>query len=188
MTYDAKAAAQEVMDDVPTVDVTNMADTADWLRGQLGTGELSGLFLREGTLVHTPRIGEDGYIDPEKLGVKDAGPAQVRPINTAEVKALIETRYEITRWVGPKDKRERVRCLFPVGAASSACDAARIGEFVPNLRRLHGVTHTPTMRPDGTILDQPGYDDETRLAYMPEPGLEVPVIPDRPTKEEVRAA
>ena len=60
------------MQDVPAVDVTNAAVAADWLRGELGRGELSGLFLREDLLVHTPRIGEDGYIDPEKLGIKDA--------------------------------------------------------------------------------------------------------------------
>ena len=186
--FDPKAAAEQVMAHVPNVDVTNTAEAADWLRNELGRGDLSGLFLRENLLVHTPRIGEDGYIDPEKLGMKDAGPAQVRPVVTPEVKALIETRYNVWRWVGPKDKREKVHCLFPSSSANSACDAARIGEFVPNLRRLHGVTHTPTIRPDGSLLDQPGYDDETQLLYMPTSGAEVPVIPDNPTKVEVKAA
>jgi hypothetical protein len=186
--FDPKAAAAEAMASVPAIDVTNTAEAADWLRGELGRGDLSGLFLREDLLVHTPRIGEDGYIDPEKLGMKNAGPAQVRPITTQEIKALIETRYNVTRWQGPKDNREKMHCLFPAGAANSACDTARIGEFTLNLRRLHGVTHTPTIRPDGSILDQPGYDDETQLLYMPEPGLSIPVIPDKPTKEEVRAA
>src|SRR5688572_29479878 len=102
------------------IDVTNAAEAADWLRSELGKGELSGIFLRENMLVHTPRIGEDGYIDPAKLGLKDAGPAQVRPIATPEIKALIETRYNITRWQGPKDEKEQVRCLFPVNAANSA--------------------------------------------------------------------
>jgi hypothetical protein len=188
MTFDPKAAAEAVMEDVPSIDVTNAAEAADWLRGELGKGELSGIFLREDMLVHTPRIGEDGYIDPAKLGLKDAGPAQVRPIATPEIKALIETRYNITRWQGPKDEKEQVHCLFPVNAANSACDAARIGEHIPHLRLLQGVTHTPTIRPDGTLLDQPGYDDETLLLYLPEPGLEVPVVPDNPTRAEIDAA
>jgi hypothetical protein len=187
-TFDPAAAAAATMQDVPNINVTNAAEAADWLRGELGRGELSGLFLRENMTVHTPRIGEDGYIDPEKLGLKDAGPAQVRPINTQEVKALIETRYNVWRWVGSDEDRRQVRCLFPAAAANSACDAARIGEFVPHLRTLYGVTHTPTIRPDGTILDTPGYDDETRLLYMPESGLERPVIPDEPTAEEIKAA
>jgi hypothetical protein len=186
--FDPAAAAAATMQDVPNVNVTNVAWAADWLRGELGRGELSGLFLREGLLVHTPRIGDDGYIDPEKLGMKDAGPAQVRPVSTLEIKALIETRYNVWRWQGQGEDRKQVHCLFPAAAANSACDAARIGEFVPNLRQLHGVTHTPTLRPDGTILDESGYDDETRLLYMPEPGLELPVIPDEPTKEEIREA
>jgi hypothetical protein len=189
MSYDPKQEAEEAVGDRrPGVDVTNQAEAADWLRDELGRGELSGVFLREDMLVHTPRIGEDGYIDPEKLGLKDAGPAQVRPISTAGIKALIETRYAVWRWQGQGDDRRQVHCLFPVGSANSACDAARTGEFTPNLRKLHSVTHTPTIRPDGSILDQPGYDAETGLLYMPEPGLDVPVIPDEPTREEVTAA
>jgi hypothetical protein len=143
-TFDPAAAAAATMQDVPNINVTNAAEAADWLRGELGRGELSGLFLRENMTVHTPRIGEDGYIDPEKLGLKDAGPAQVRPINTQEVKALIETRYNVWRWVGSDEDRRQVRCLFPAAAANSACDAARIGEFVPHLRTL---TVSPTPPP-----------------------------------------
>jgi hypothetical protein len=172
----------------PAVNVTNPAEAADWLRNELGRGELSGVFLRENVLVHTPRIGEDGYIDPKTLGLEDAGPAQVRIINTQEIKALIETRYMVWKWQGSGDGRYQVHSLFPVPSANSACDAARIGEHVPHLRRLHGVTHTPTIRPDGTILDEPGYDPETRLLYLPDPDLKIPEIPDHPIEEEVDAA
>ena len=37
-----------------------------------------------------------------------------------------------------------------------------------------GVITTPTLRPDGTILAAPGYDDATRLYLAADPGLEVP--------------
>jgi hypothetical protein len=78
--------------------------------------------------------------------------------------------------------------LLPSSSAKSACNAARIGEHCPNLRRMHGVTHTPTIRPDGSILDEPGYEAETRLIYMPEPGLDIPPIPDNPTDKDIRDA
>jgi hypothetical protein len=44
---------------------------------------------------------------------------------------------------------------------------------------LLGITEAPVLRPDGTILDKPGYDEATKLYYYPSPGLEVPLIPEK---------
>jgi hypothetical protein len=44
------------------------------------------------------------------------------------------------------------------------------------------------MRPDGSILDVPGYDTATGFLYLPDPDLKVPPIPDQPTSQEIRAA
>ena len=41
-----------------------------------------------------------------------------------------------------------------------------VGEW-PVIRRLNGIIETPSMRPDGTVLDSPGYDAPTRSLYMP---------------------
>ena len=178
--------------DRPRVDVRNDAHAAAWLRQELGRGELAGIFRRDDLLVHTPRMGEEGYLPPEDLGLIEAGPAQVRPITTIGVKSLIETRYQCWRTItvreeGQSDKVE-VAALFPQRSAQSACEAARLGEYAPHLRDLHGVTHTPTMRPDGSILDVPGYDVGTGMLYLPAPRLTVPAISDHPTAAEVRAA
>ena len=54
------------------------------------------------------------------------------------------------------------------------------------LPKVVGVTTVPTMRPDGTILDTPGYDEATQLWYEPDPYLHVPRIGE--TKEEAQAA
>jgi hypothetical protein len=174
------------------VDVRNDALAADWLRAELGQGELSGIFRRDDLLVHTPRIGEDGYLPPEGLGLIDAGPAQVRPITTIGIKSLIEARYYCWKTITVRDGGEStkvvVAALFPQQSAQSACEAARLGEHAPNLKTLHGVTHTPMMRPDGTILDVPGYDTATGFLYLPDPGLTVPPIPDRPTPDQIWAA
>jgi hypothetical protein len=61
---------------------------------------------------------------------------------------------------------------------------AHEGQFPP----LVGVTQVPVLRPDGTILTTPGYDPLTRLVYRPEPGLEVPRIPDAPTPADIQQA
>jgi len=176
----------------PRVNVRNDAHAADWLRLELGRGELSGIFRRDDLLVHAPRIGEEGYLPPESLGLVDAGPAQVRPITTIGVKSLIETRYQCWRTTTVREAGEstqiEVAALFPQSSAQSACEAARLGEYAPNLKTLRGVTHTPMMRPNGTILDVAGYDVATGFLYLPDPDLIVPPIPDRPTPDQIKAA
>ena len=53
---------------------------------------------------------------------------------------------------------------------------------------LEAVVEAPIMRPDGTILDSPGYDPSTRLYYRPGDRLNVPPISDTPTAADTRAA
>lgn len=55
------------------------------------------------------------------------------------------------------------------------------------LKPLDGVITAPTIRTDGSVLDAPGYDEQTRLLFDPM-GAEVPAIPLSPTIEQVRAA
>jgi hypothetical protein len=182
-------------DDRSEVDVRNDANAADWLREELGQGKLAGIFRRGDMLVHTPRMGEEGYLPPKDLGLVDAGPAQVRPVTTIGIKSLIEARYQCWKNItvqDPDDDKKRIKvpipALFPQSAAQSACEAARLGEHMPNLKALHGVTHTPMLRSDGTILDTPGYDAATGFLYLPDAGLEVSRIPDRPTPDEIKTA
>ena len=51
---------------------------------------------------------------------------------------------------------------------------------------LHGVVECPILRPNGTILDTPGYDPVTHLYYVPTPGLVVPKVTEYPTAEDVQ--
>jgi hypothetical protein len=96
----------------PEIDVRNDADAADWLRAELGRARLAGIFRRGDMLVHTPRIGEHGYLPAKDLGLVDAGPAQVRTIATIGIKSLIEARYWCWRNVtvpDPDDEKKRSR-------------------------------------------------------------------------------
>lgn len=175
------------------VNVGSKADVTEWLREEMGRCALSSLFLRDGLIVHTPRIGEDGYIPPTESeagrGIHP-GPAQVQPVTQDGVKALVEVRYDVGKTVEDKKTGEKswVRTMFPKESVTSAVSAAQMGEGVPNMRELYGITHTPAMRPDGTVLDAPGYDASTGLLYLPERGVQVPAVPDRPSDEQVKEA
>jgi putative DNA primase/helicase len=66
----------------------------------------------------------------------------------------------------------------PSGVATTIL--SRDGEW--KFSHLSGVITTPTMRPDGTILSQAGYDQATHLLLLEPPTL--PPIPNRPTKSD----
>ena len=51
---------------------------------------------------------------------------------------------------------------------------------------LAGVITTPTMRPDGSILSEPGYDPVTKLLLVAPPPM--PPIPERPSRVDALTA
>ena len=50
------------------------------------------------------------------------------------------------------------------------------------------IINSPTMRPDGSLLTTPGYDPATQLWYKSSGDIELPMIPDCPTRAEAEAA
>jgi putative DNA primase/helicase len=61
---------------------------------------------------------------------------------------------------------------------------ARDGEWP--FHRLVGVITMPTLRPDGSILSEPGYDRATGLLLVAPPPM--PNIPEHPTRDDALAA
>ena len=53
---------------------------------------------------------------------------------------------------------------------------------------LEGIVEAPALRPDGTILDTPGYDPATRLVLHLPPGFIPAPVPAVPTKGDVARA
>jgi hypothetical protein len=51
---------------------------------------------------------------------------------------------------------------------------------------VNGIITTPTLRPDGSLLADPGYDPETELYLAP--GFQIPPIPEHPTRDQALAA
>ena len=51
---------------------------------------------------------------------------------------------------------------------------------------MAGIITTPTLRPDGSLLADPGYDPESELYLLP--GFQLPDIPEHPTMQDAQAA
>lgn len=168
------------------LDVTNPAEAAAWLRDSIGKGRLAGLFARSDAVVYIAREGESGYESPPRDCDHD-GPAQVRPLTHASLAAYLDARFRCYKWVKVGKEEDVKSALFPLEAAKRVVDLPDPA-LRPGLRRLAGVVHTPVVRADGSILDTPGYDPETRLYYLPDLDLVVPPVPEKPTTAEVNAA
>lgn len=75
----------------------------------------------------------------------------------------------------------------PAETAVTVDTAARVN-YVGRwgLPPLDGVVTMPVLRPDGTLLQTPGYDPDTRLFYAPD--VDMPDVPDTPNAEWVDRA
>lgn len=67
---------------------------------------------------------------------------------------------------------------------SMAAVLSRADHFAPLAR----ISHAPYVRPDGTVVTEPGYDEDTRTMLMPDPVFDGIKVPEDPGPEEISAA
>lgn len=176
----------------PSLHVTSAAEMAYWLQSAMGTASLSGFFLRQGQLVHTPRVNELGYVAARDGKDDDNGPAQIAAVTAGTLTAKIQYAHRCYKMEQRKDENGKktgeqfeVPALFPLQAAQRAVDAP---EALAGLRVLRGITHTPMVRSDGSVLATPGYDRASGFLFLPGQGVGVSPVPDVPTAGEVNTA
>ncbi len=98
--------------------------------------------------------------------------------------SLLDRLNRFIHWEKWNEKKEAYkRCHAPAAIAQTLL--ARSGSW--NFPPLIGVVSAPTLRPDGSILDQPGYDKTTGLFFDAQNEI-FPPIPADPSPEEGRAA
>lgn len=178
-----EAEAERPEGALPSLCITTAAEMAYWLQSALGSGTLSGFFLRSGAIVHTPRVNELGYVAPPSE-LDENGPAQIQPVTPAQLAAKLQYAHRCYKIVKDKESKTEteVPALFPLEAAKRAVDAA---EAMVMLRALRGVTLTPMVRADGSILGEPGYDTASGYLFLPGPGVRTLAVPDAPTPNQV---
>jgi hypothetical protein len=101
-----------------------------------------------------------------------------------DVPYLIEAFTRAARWFKfSSQKNDWVPTNAPEQAATTYI--SRRGHW--QIPRLWSAISAPTLRPDGTVLQEPGYDKATQSWYDP-CGIEFPKIPESPTREDAEAA
>ncbi len=137
------------------------------------------LFQRGGTLVQVHR----DYSTRSLKGIK-------RPANTPRIviikeASLRERLTAVARFVKRKETEEgeEVKQVHPPAFCISAVTARG---YWSGVRHLEGVISSPILRPNGTVLQTPGYDEETGLLY--EPAGSLIQVPDNRSIDDARAA
>lgn len=85
-------------------------------------------------------------------------------------------------YVSTSEKRGTV----PVFPPDKVCEDVLVKTDRHSLPSLAAISTAPTFAPDGTLLDTPGYQPQTKTFYMPAPGFHLPDT--TPTPENVQAA
>jgi hypothetical protein len=63
----------------------------------------------------------------------------------------------------------------------------RVRQLV-DLPPVTGIRELPFLRPDGTVVREPGYDPDTQVFYRPHPEIEVPDVPEVPSRSDLGLA
>lgn len=108
---------------------------------------------------------------------------KVARLATATPDMLRDHLCRVARWV-KFDQRKGERFAVDPPRDVATIMLSRDGEW--KFPRIVGVITTPTIRPDGSLLTEPGYDPATRLVLLDPPKL--PRMPVAPSKADAEAA
>jgi putative DNA primase/helicase len=117
-----------------------------------------------------PIFQRDGLVRPVSEEVAASGGhrttiARLVPVNIATMVDHLSRAAKFEKWNARKTGY--VPAHPPRDVAETLL--SRVGEW--SFRRLAGVITAPTLRPDGSLLSNPGYDLETRLLLLDPPPL-----------------
>ena len=140
--------------------------TEDALKALHAANNPPALFVRTGHLV---RIRSD-----------ETGRAAIQIVTKEHLRARLAEISNTTR----TGKKGEVRDCFPPVPMIENILALGDWPFPP----VRNIVEAPVLRPDGTVLDKPGYDTATQLVYWPAPGLGTVMVPYAPSRLDIAAA
>lgn len=135
------------------------------------------IYQNKGRLVQLIRL--DAAVSDDGVRRK-RGALQVQELNHHRLLEIFIKHVKFATWDARKNKF--VRNAPPLEFAKHY--SAR-GQW--KLRVLNGIVEAPTLRPDGTVIAKPGYDDATGIYFAPG-GVKFPPVPDKPTRKQAREA
>ena len=115
-----------------------------------------------------------------RISLDEEGRPYIEPLGESAFRGLLARTCNFVRTTL---KNEGVAIPPPLEVVR---DCLSLGQW--DFPALLGIIEAPVIRPDGTVLTNPGYDSLTHLYYYPSLRLEVPPIPDTPSDSDVATA
>lgn len=134
-------------------------------------------------IIGTDQLANTFYVGSELSWMNGGG--ELVPVGPNQLSALMSDRFKVYRTVEDKKTGERSNVEHTVSIEITK----RVTDFperLDNVRDLHGFIRVPTPRADGTLISNPGYDEESGMYYTP--SVEVPDVPSNPSKAQVKEA
>jgi hypothetical protein len=131
------------------------------------------LYKRAGALAHVIRVAAEDEVP----GVPVGSPI----IRDTPLSWLVNRVSRLARCVKP-GKKGAITVPPPPACVRAVLEA---GAW-PGVRNLRGMIEAPALRPDGTVIQTPGYDRAT--GYLYEPNAAFPVVADEPSKGDATRA
>ncbi|MEE8301600.1 MAG: bifunctional DNA primase/polymerase, partial [Candidatus Tectomicrobia bacterium] len=156
-----------------TVDIPAVVDAGEAAIMALPDGPI--VFQRAGSLC---RIVQGGK--PPKWLRRSPDAPVIRDLTKARVRELAIRAAGFHKY---DKRRKRWESAVPPGWFAETL--LERGEW--SFPLLEGIITAPTLRPDGSLLDAPGYDDLTGLYYLSD-GTVFPDMPARPIIDDARTA
>ena len=100
----------------------------------------------------------------------------ITPLTTAGIRERITSSMDLVTEVG-EDQPPRLE-RPPKWLVQAIYDRQEYS----SVRPINGITTSPTIRSDGSILQTEGYDSQSKLVYMP--NADYPLIPIEPTQAD----
>jgi hypothetical protein len=124
-----------------------------------------------------------------RVGRNEVSRPLITPMGVAEIKEMLThaANFYRLRKAGLEGSSVKVPTSPPKEIAEQILARQTQQPYLP-FPPLVGVVETPVLRPDGTILDTPGYDAATGLYYMPVGGMERCSIAADPSQQQCEAA
>ena len=155
------------------------ADAAEMALAEATAREpTTGIYARGSLLVRPVRVHDA----PEGGSIRRAaGSLQLLPVDPDYL------RVALTRLARFRKCDRRSDAWLDVDAPKDLAKAVLAAAPWPALPRLVGIIEAPTLRPNGTLLDSPGYDQATGLLFDPG-GTIFASIPTYPSRADATAA
>jgi putative DNA primase/helicase len=106
----------------------------------------------------------------------------IKPLKTEHIQAYLPECRQLQRWNGTRNKW--LPSDVPDKVARAILELSKEWTDVP---RLRGVVSCPTLRDDGALLTQSGYDPQSEL-FLDIDGVAFPKIKEEPTRRDAEAA